>query len=344
MNTFSEFINFKRFVIIISTNLQAEYQHETVALAYDFKDILNGRYSEFWGKRGGYRDNIAVFPTKDIVIKNEQTNEHIILYSSISDYVNSIVAMKKDDEAKNALKEDKYYDPNHMYYRCYNFGTCVEGAVTHINWNCTWNDEQVDGFSVRNVKFMKRFGEAMTFDKFIAKLIQFISAKSDKIIVEAPKIIANEDQEKLEKELKEKASEVTKLTSKVDALEAKNESQHEIIEKLQSQFKDIERIYASKLKDERKTRKVEVDREKTITNRYQRQYNKLNKKYLKDIEEYENIINNLKHTSNDEPCEEPANEKPVEIEHFYLNDTLMFITAISIILNIGLAFYMYLSN
>ena len=97
-----DFINLKTFAIIVSTNLKPDYCHETIILAYDFKDIINGRYSEFWSKHGGYRENLILFPEKDIRLTwidptNSENKQEIIFYKYISDYIKSVQLLKFEE-------------------------------------------------------------------------------------------------------------------------------------------------------------------------------------------------------------------------------------------------------
>ena len=350
-----DFINLKTFAIIVSTNLKPNYQHETVALAYDFNDIINGRYSEFWSKHGGYRENLILFPNNNITITwidptNSENKTEITFYKYINDYVKSIQSMKHKDEEKNEIKEEKYYDPNHMYYRCYNFGTCVETGPTHINWNCKWNDISVDGFSIRKHKFMKKFGVVMKFEDLISK-IQLI-LKSNKIKIEPPvQIMKSTSDLELESKYEKALKENEKYEKEVNDLMKLNELSSKNIQLLKDKLNEVESIYHNKLKEERKTHKIDVDREKTTTNRYIRQYKELNKKYLNDIEKYEDKIAKLKRQLNEnfDSLEISENEKSIKVERnvitkYYINDALWFVSIVLLIVNVGLIVNSYLNH
>jgi len=347
-----DFINLKTFAIIVSTNLKPNYQHETIILEYDFNDIINSRYSEFWSKHGGYRENLILFPEKDIHIvwidpTNSENKQEITFYKYINDYVKSIELLKHKDEEKDELKEEKYYDPNHMYYRCYNFGTCVEDATTHINWNCKMNDILTDGFSIRKHKFMKKFGTVMKFEDLISK-IQLIlknNVNGNKTKIEPPiQIIESTSNLEFKEKYEEIMKENKKYEKEINDLRKLNELSSQNIQTLKNKLNEIESIYQNKLKEERKTHKIDVDREKITTNRYIRQYKELNKKYLNDIEKYENEISNLKHYLNENVDSENfdfENEKPMKIEKrvitkYYINDALWLATIALLIINIGL--------
>ena len=234
-----------------------------------------------------------------------------------------------------------------MYYRCYNFGTCVEDATTHINWNCKMNDILTDGFSIRKHKFMKKFGTVMKFEDLISK-IQLIlknNVNGNKTKIEPPiQIIESTSNLEFKEKYEEIMKENKKYEKEINDLRKLNELSSQNIQTLKNKLNEIESIYQNKLKEERKTHKIDVDREKITTNRYIRQYKELNKKYLNDIEKYENEISNLKHYLNENVDSENfdfENEKPMKIEKrvitkYYINDALWLATIALLIINIGL--------
>ena len=350
-----DFINFKRFVIVISTNLEPSYQHETVVLAYDFRDILNGRYSEFWSKYGGYKENLILFPDKNIKITwinptNRVDKIERTFYKYIPDYVNYVQNIKSKDEQNKCLESEEHYDPNHMYYRYHNFGTCVEGALTNIHWNCKWNDISINGFTVRNRNVMKKFGTVMTFDEFIDEIIRCIDSGYVKEVikeVEVPKKIELSTVEMY------KLDNYDKLIQELEHIKEENSVRQKLIDDLTqtnknniAKINEVKETYQKKLDEERKVnKKVENKRERTANNHLQTKYNELNEKYLKDVEKYENVINDLKHrvieNKNEEEKVKIVHEKVVK---YYLNDILWFIVVISILFNVGFLINMYLHD
>ena len=346
-----DFINFKRFAIIISTNFQPEHNHETVALAYDFNDILNGRYAEFWGKYGGYKEDLVLFPNDNINVlwvNDDETNKNeVIFYKFITDYIQHLQKLKSINKTEGIER----FDPNHMYYRFYNFGTCIEKSLTHVYWNCKWNNINVDGWSVRKINFMKKFGTVMKFSDLISQINEHIHSSSQNIKIEQPlEIKLTEEQEYKLQNYNAMLLESNNKSRKINDLVEINEAYLNNIQELKNKLTEIELIYQEKLKSERKMHKIDVDREKTITNRYQRQYNELNKKYLKDTEKYENEITDLKYKLNYNENDNENEEKIKVIKEkqfvtkYYLNEMLWFITLVSVIINVGLIINMYLNN
>jgi hypothetical protein len=347
-----DFINFKRFAIIISTNFQPEYNHETIALAYDFNDILNGRYSDFWSKHGGYKEDLVLFPNDNInvlwVNTNDKTDKNeVIFYKFIPDYIQHLQKLK----LMNKIEDSKHFDPNHMYYRFYNFGTCVEKSLNHIYWNCKWNNIDVNGWSIRRINFMKKFGTVMKFSDLISQINEYIHSSLQNIKIEQPlKITLTEEQEYKLQNYNIILLESNIKSRKINDLVEINKAYLNNIEELKNKLIEIELIYQEKLKLERKTRKIDIDREKTITNRYQRQYNELNKKYLKNIEKYEDELTNLKYKLNYNENDDKNKEKIKVIKEkqfvtkYYLNEMLWFIALISIIINVGLIINICVSN
>ena len=341
LNEIQDFINMKSFVIVISTNLNPTYQHETVALAYNIADIINARYSEFWSKHGGYKENLILFPNNDIKISSDNNENNVILYHSIKDYEKYLNKIKHEDENNGTAYEDEHYDPNHMYYRYYNFGTCVEKSPLYIYWKCKWNDINVDGWKVRDINFMKQFGTVITFEDLIYNILLLYKNKELKV------------KPKIEPPIQIKIT--TEEQYKIDNYDNLKKLLDETNEKCSQKIQEIEKIYSDKLKEERKTRKIEIDREKTITNRVQRNYKELNEKYKSDIEKYEDKIHELElELMNNDNVEENEFEKEIKKEvkkenkkenkKNIMNEMLLFIVVISLIINAGFTASWFLNN
>ena len=172
------FINDKIYAFIISTNYKKTKQHETYLLAYTFTDLLNGRYSEFWSKLGGYKEPVILFPSYDLEIVPENSDiKTVKLYKTVNDFKKYVEKCKNDNiypsefSKKSRTLDENYYNPDHMYLRHYLFGSFVKDSPLNKFWNVKINGINVDGFEIRDFNFIKQFGKVFTFNN-LSTLIQ----------------------------------------------------------------------------------------------------------------------------------------------------------------------------
>ena len=363
--TIYDFVNNKIYGFVISTNLKQNYQHETFILGYTFKDLINGRYSEFWSKLGGYKESIILFPNCDleIVSKNKEITQTIKLYKTVKAlemYVEKCKNEKSHPAPRNpgTIDED-YYDPEHMYMRYYSFGTPVKESELSEYWHVKINGISADGFTVRDTVFMRQFGTVIKFDT-LANIIKRMTNQNINENINTDEkqdfkdnINENEDKlksqletlqlklEKLENEKNEKNKELNTFIALNELLETQNKN-------LKTDLKNTEEKYVIALNEERKIRKIEVKREQTITKRITKEFKALNEKYEKDIINYENQIHNLKKISKENNIDSSENssgnvenkitEKPIKIikskEKNIWFDIILIIMILSILINI----------
>ena len=339
MNTtlLNKFINGKIFGYIVSTNLKPDYKHETFLLGYTFIDLVCGRYSEFWSKFGGYKENFILFPNTDLTIQL-QTPEHPIkiLFKYVIDFQKFVEDCKEENLEPAAKKPgtlmENYYNPNFMYMRYYNFGTCKKDIVNDM-WNIKINNIECNGMTIRDIELLKQFGYVIRFEE-LARYCRYLirNEKSEKSVVE------EKDFEKLKTENKEFKNYINKLQHENEIYKSKIIELNKTNEDIKQSIINIKSTYDEEIRNERKSIKAKVKNEERESKRITKEYNKLTDKYNAMIENYETQINILK--SNLSKYDEPKTNEVVKVKTVlkesknYWFDIILFVMILSIILNI----------
>lgn len=246
----AEFINNQTYAIIISTNNnKVDFAHQTYALAYTMSDIIKARYSEFWSKTGGYKENLILFPKQSITVKSvdsEGNTEINTLFRTVEEYKKYLLEYKAD--IKNPVEKDEFYDYNHMYKRFYCFGTCVEDKLNNHKWECTWNGYKVNGLSIRNKEILKLFGTVYTFEEFSNLINSALVTASE--ITDAVIQFKSEN-----KKIKNELTSIKESLIKTERL--LNAKSDELLEKSKL-LDDVKSNYEARLREETKSRKIEL--------------------------------------------------------------------------------------
>lgn len=314
----SDFINSKTYAIVISTNKEENNEHQTYALCYTFNELFKSNYSNYWIKNGGYKENLILFPSKDIYVNfGEQSSK---LFATTSSYAKYLNEYKSDPN--NPIEKDEVYDPSYMYKRFYNFGTCVENGLNSNRWNCKWNDIDVNGFNIRTAGMLKHFGKVLTFDELINKIIIFIDdcrnikglsenlsekVKQDTEINELKSKISELESKIKSFELSDLESKINSLKSDKSKLETKSKQlQEELFDKI-GIIENIKHAYESKIKNLKISKDNEIKCKEMAFNRLKKdakinedKYSSKLVKLLDENKELKEELENVKTNVEDE--------------------------------------------
>ena len=145
-----------------------------------------------------------------------------------------------------------------MYFRFYNFGTCTQ-EMKNDNWNCLWNNCNINGWNIREEKILKQFGTVITLTDLIESIRnQFLETEISILEME------------------------TEYNSQIKKLK----KQHE------NQIKEINNNTSSDVKD------ITLRLEQTIKD-YKKQIQELNKGHKKELKIKNKIISDLKESLSD---------------------------------------------
>lgn len=293
----ANFINNQTYAIIISTNNnKVDFAHQTYALSYTMKDIINARYSEFWSKNGGYKEDLILFPTRTIKVEStDETGAEVVdyLFKTVDEYKKYLNDYSLD--SSKPVEKDEFYDFNHMYKRFYCFGTCVEDKLNNHKWHCTWNGFKVDGMSIRDKNVAARFGVVYTFEEFsdiITNAFNMLcknnnSDNSDTTSLKDANTYLKSENQKLKTELSEVKSDLKKSERLLDG------KIEEALEKSRLLI-DVKANYEAKLKDEIKSKKIELKNSDNINRGLRETISKIKSEYGEHISKLGDENLNLK--------------------------------------------------
>ena len=154
--------------------------HKTFALNYTFSELMNANYSKYWNKEGGYIEPYFVFPSTQIIIKNSKGDESK-LFRTVEEYSKFLNEQRETDIITTAdiagqtlNNPEHYYNPDYMYLRFYEFGTCSR-EIDNPNWECIWNNINVDGWSIRQFETLSEFGYVITIDELLSQIRSYVN-------------------------------------------------------------------------------------------------------------------------------------------------------------------------